>query len=161
MGQGTTRVVEDNGADVRVRQLGDEITDVRRRLDALVMELDRRRHNVTDWKRHVRRHGSSIAIGALVVAVAVVAPFLVSKVRLRRRPSTLAVRGAELTDKARRLGRAFERIAHDPDRLAPSAAAAATTAVGVGTRTVVAIAAMIAQLLAKNLVTAMVKQRAR
>jgi len=31
----------------------------------------------------------------------------------------------------------------------------------VGTRTVVAIAAMIAQLLAKNLVTAVVKQRAR
>lgn len=159
MGQGTTRVVEDNGADGRVRQLGDEITNVRRRLDGLVTELDRRRHNVTDWKRHVRRHGSSIAIGVVVVAVAVIAPVLVSKVRLRRRPSTLAVRGAELTDKARRLGRAFERIAHDPDRLAPSAAA--TTAVGVGTRTVVAIAAMIAQLLAKSLVTAMVKPRAR
>ena len=48
MGQGTTRVVENNGADDRVRELGTEISDVRRRLDALVIELDRRRHNVTD-----------------------------------------------------------------------------------------------------------------
>src|SRR5215510_93075 len=43
MGQGTSRVVEGNGTTGRVRELGDEITDVRRRLDELVMELDRRR----------------------------------------------------------------------------------------------------------------------
>ena len=37
MGQGTTRVIDDAAVNGRVRQLGDEITDVRRRLDALVM----------------------------------------------------------------------------------------------------------------------------
>jgi hypothetical protein len=42
MGEGTTRVVETNGAGTRVRELGAEITHVRNRLDALVVELDRR-----------------------------------------------------------------------------------------------------------------------
>jgi hypothetical protein len=153
MGEGTTRVVEDNGTSGRVRELGDEITDVRRRLDALVGELDRRRHNVTDWKRHLKRHGGTIAVGALVVAVAVAAPVAFSRVRGRRR-SALAGRGGVLTQKARRLGQAFERIAEDPDRLAP-------TALGLGSRTAVAVATMIAQVLATGILRAVVKQRER
>jgi hypothetical protein len=158
MGQGTTRVVEDNGTNGRVRALGDEITDVRRRLDALVMELDRRRHNVTDWKRHLRRHAGTVAIGALVVGVSVAAPILFSRTRSRHRrvSSSLVARGADFNQKARRLGQAVERIADDPDRLAPTAAAA-----GLGSRTIVAVAAMLAQVLATSVVRAMVKQRAQ
>ena len=156
MGQGTTRVVEDNGTPGRVRALGDEITDVRRRLDALVMELDRRRHNVTDWRRHVRRHAGTVAVGALVIAVSVAAPVLLARMRTRRRASSLMTRGAEFTQKARRLGHALERIADDPDRLAPRTAAA-----GLGSRTLVAMATMIAQALATSAMRAMVKQRAR
>jgi len=157
MGQGTTRVVEDNGTNGRVRALGDEITDVRRRLDALVMELDRRRHNVTDWKRHLRRHAGTVAIGAFVVGVSVAAPILFSRTRSRRRKvSSLVARGADFTQKTRRLGQALERIADDPDRLAPTAAAA-----GLGSRTIVAVAAMLAQVLATSVVRAMVKQRAQ
>ena len=156
MGQGTTRVVEDNGTSGRVRALGDEITDVRRRIDALVMELDRRRHNMTNWRRHVRRHGGAVALGALVIAVSVAAPVLLARLRSRRRVDTLMSRGVEFTAKARRLGQALERIADDPDRLAPRAAAA-----GVGSRTVVAVATMIAQVLAQAAMRAMVKQRAR
>ena len=155
MGEGTTRVVEDNGANGRVRELGDEITGVRRRLDTLVGELDRRRHNVTDWKRHLRRHAGTIAVGALVVAVAVAAPVAFARARARRR-SSLAGRGAVLTQKARRLGQAFERIAEDPDRLAPTAAA-----LGVGSRTAVAVATMMAQVLATGILRAVVKQRGR
>ena len=156
MGQGTTRVIEDNGASGRVRALGDEITDVRRRLDVIVMELDRRRHNVTDWKRHLRRHAGTVAVGALVVAVAVAAPVLLTRTRSRSRTGSLVARGAGLTQKARRLGRAFERIAHDPDRVAPK-----VTVASLGSRTVVAMAAMMAQVLATSILRAVVTQRAR
>jgi len=139
-----------------VRELGGEITDVRRRLDALVMELDRRRHNVTDWKRHLRRHAGTVAVGALVVAVGVAAPVLFTRSRSRRRTLSLMARGAGLTQKARRLGRAFERIAHDPDRVAPK-----VTVASLGSRTVVAMAAMMAQVLATSILRAVVTQRAR
>ena len=155
MGQGTTRVIDDNGTTGRVRVLGDEITDVRRRLDALVMELDRRRHNITDWRRQLRLHGRTIAVGALVVAVAVTAPVALARARSRRR-GLLTGRGAELRQKARRLGQAVERIAEDPDRLA-----ATTAGQGLGSRTAVAVAAMVAQVLATTIVRTMVKQRER
>jgi hypothetical protein len=151
MGQGTTRLIDDVGVGGRVRQLGDEITDVRRRLDALVMELDRRRHNMTDWRRQLRLHGREIAVGVLVVAVAVTAPVALARVRARRRSSLLG-RGAELREKARRFGQAFERITEDPDRLAP-------TTGGLGSRTAVAVAAMVAQVLATTVLRTLVKQR--
>ncbi len=153
MGQGTTRVVDDAAVNGRVRQLGDEITDVRRRLDALVMELDRRRHNMTDWRRQLRLHAREIALGVLVVAVAVTAPVALARVRARRRSSLLG-RGAELREKARRFGQAFERVAQDPDRLAP-------TTGGLGSRTAVAVAAMVAQALATTILRSVVKQRER
>ena len=153
MGQGTTRVVDDAAVNGRVRQLGDEITDVRRRLDALVMELDRRRHNMTDWRRQLRLHAREIALGVLVVAVAVTAPVALARVRARRRSSLLG-RGAELREKARRFGQAFERVAQDPDRLAP-------TTGGLGSRTAVAVAAMVAQALATTILRTVVKQRER
>ena len=155
MGQGTTRVVDDNGTSGRVRELGDEITHVRRRLDALVMELDRRRHNVTDWRRHLRLHGRTLALGALVVAVAVTAPVAFARVRARRRGS-LVTHGVALTQKARRLGKALERIADDPDRLAPTTAAA-----GLGSRVAVAVAAMMAQVLATSILRTVARQRGR
>lgn len=155
MGQGTTRVVEDNGANGRVRALGDEITDVRRRLDALVMELDRRRHNMTDWKRQLRLHARTIAVGALVIAVAVTAPVAIARVRARRR-STLPARGGELTRKVGLLGHALEHIAENPNRLAPTAAG-----LGLGSRTAVAVAAMIAQGLATSILRTVVGQRER
>lgn len=154
MGQGTTRVVEDNGTTGRVRVLGDEITDVRRRLDALVMELDRRRHNVTDWRRHARRHGGTVALGALVVVVAVATPVVYARMRARRRiATTLLERGAELAQRARRVGVGLERLSEDPDRAVPPTSVAA-----IGTRTLVAIAAMLAQTLATAAVRAMVKR---
>jgi hypothetical protein len=152
MGEGTAHVVERNGSSRRVRELGDEIADVRRRLDALVMELDRRRHHVTDWRHQLRRHTGTLAAGALVVAVAVTAPVVIARMRARRR-KTLVARGTGLTRKARRLGQAFERITENPDRLAPAAAGA-----GLGSRTAVAVAAMIAQALATGVLRALARQ---
>ena len=115
---------------------------------------------MTDWRRQVRRHGRSVAVGALVVVIAVTAPVMLARARSRRRstllsrPSTLLSRGAEFTGKARRLGQALERIADDPNRLAPASA-------GLGSRTAAAIAAMVAQIIATTIVRTLVKQRER
>lgn len=144
MGEGTTRVVETNGAGARVRELGEEITHVRNGLDALVVELDRRRHLVTNLKRQLRRHAGTIAVGAVVVAALVVTPIVLSRTRSRRRRA-LARHGADLSGKARRLGQALGRIAHDPDRLAPPPPRT------LGTNTLVAIALSVAQVLAQRL----------
>jgi hypothetical protein len=65
-------------------------------------------------------------------------------------------RGVALTQKARRLGQALERIADDPDRLAPTAAAA-----GLGSRVAVAVAAMMAQVLATSILRTVARQRGR
>jgi len=139
VGQGSTRVAEGNGTSSRVRELGHEITDVRRRLDALVMELDRRRHNVTDWRWHLRRHAPAIALGGLVVAAAVTAPVMLARARARRRR-----------------GNAAERIAANAARLVPTSAAD-----GLGSRAAVAVAITVAQVLATGLLRALVRQRAR
>jgi hypothetical protein len=78
-----------------------------------------------------------------------------AKVRARRRVS-LVGRGLALTRKARRLGQAFERVANHPDRVAP-----ATAPAGLGSRTVVAVAAMMAQVVATSLLRTMSRPRAR
>jgi hypothetical protein len=119
-----------------VRELGHEISDVRRRLDALVMELDRRRHNVTDWRWYLRRHGPAIALGGLVVAAAVTAPVLLAMARARRRH-----------------GKAADRIA-DAARLAPT-----SPADGLGARTALAVATTLARVLATGLLRAWVRAR--
>jgi len=158
MGQGTTRVVEGNGSSVRVRELGDEITDVRRRLDTLVMELDRRRHNATDWRRQLRLHSRAVAVGVLVVVVAVATPIALARAQSRHR-SAFAKRGSLLVRKARQLGEAVERIADNPDRLAPTAMRAA--GLDLGSRTAVAVAAMLAQTLARSILRAVVAKAGR
>jgi hypothetical protein len=117
MGEGTTRIVETNGMSSRMRALGDEITEVRRWLNALVTELDRRRHNATDLKHLAREHAGALATGALVLAVLIATPVALARAR-RRRQRQWSYRGAELTERARRLGRALGRVVSDPDRLA-------------------------------------------
>ena len=67
--RGTVRAVDTGGANGRLRELGDEITLVRERLDLLVDELDRRRHHTLDWRRQLRRHARGIALGTLTVAL--------------------------------------------------------------------------------------------
>ena len=104
--------------------------------------------------RTTRRRATWLA--AVVASVGVAAPVLFTRSRSRRRTLSLMARGAGLTQKARRLGRAFERIAHDPDRVAPK-----VTVASLGSRTVVAMAAMMAQVLATSILRAVVTQRAR
>jgi hypothetical protein len=101
-----------------VRELDEEITQVRGRLDALVVELDRRRHRMTNMRRLVRHHASTAAaVGVLIVAALAVAPVVLARSRTRRR--TWSREATRLRDKATRLGHALGRVVHDPDRLAP------------------------------------------
>ena len=70
--RGTTRAVETDGTGgERVRALGHEITEVRERLDALVYELDRRRHAAFDWRGQLRRHALGLTMTALGLAALV------------------------------------------------------------------------------------------
>jgi len=156
MGQGTTRVVENNGADDRVRELGTEISDVRRRLDALVIELDRRRHNVTDWRRHLRLHARTIAAGVLVVAVAVTVPVALAR-RRARYCDTPVSRGAGLARMARRrLGQAVGSVASRPDRPAST-----ERGPGLGSQIAVALATVVAQALVASVLRSVDRQRGR
>jgi len=145
MGQGTTRVVETNGGAGRVGELGGEITEVRHRLDSLVVELDRRRHNATDWKRHLRRHAGSLAIGAVAVAAALATPLAIARTRARRR-RILGVRPAVVRQRAHRLAHTLIRATRPPDRRE------APAVLGVGGSTVVGLLVMIAQVVATTLV---------
>jgi len=115
MGEGVARVVATDREATRVRTLSQEIARMRIRLNAVLTELDRRRHNATDVKHRAREHAGAVAAGALVLAAIVATPVL--KVR-RRRQRRWTHQGVTLIDRARRLGRALGRVAHDPDRLA-------------------------------------------
>ena len=115
MGEGVARVVATDRTDTRVRTLSEEIARMRIRLTAVLTELDRRRHNATDVKHLARAHAGAVAAGALVLAAIVATSVL--KVR-RGRQRRWTHQGVTLIDRARRLGRALGRVAHDPDRLA-------------------------------------------
>jgi hypothetical protein len=127
----------------RVRTLSEEIARMRTRLAAVLTELDHRRHNATDVKHLEREHAGAVAAGALVLA-AIVAT-LVLQVR-RRRQRRWAHQGVTLTDRARRLGRALGRVAHDPDRLA---AQPPPRMLGIPPKTLAALVLTTAEILAE------------
>ncbi len=77
---GTTREVDAGNGATRVQALGEEIEEVRARLDVLADELDRRRHAALDWRLHLRRHARGIAITVLgLTAVAAAGMLLRAK----------------------------------------------------------------------------------
>ena len=127
----------------RVRTLSEEIARMRIRLTAVLTELDRRRPNATDVKHLARQHAGAVAAGALVLAAIVATPVL--KMR-RRRQRGWAHLGVTLTDRARRLGRALGRVAHDPDRLA---AQPPPRMLGILLKTLAALVLTTAQILAE------------
>ena len=118
---------------------------MRIRLTAVLTELDRRRHNATDVKHLAREHAGAVAAGVLVLAAIVAMPVL--KVR-RRRQRGWAHQGVTLTDRARRLGRALGRVAHDPDRLA---AQPPPRMLGMPPKTPAALVLTTAQILAETM----------
>lgn len=115
MGEEVARVVAIDREATRVRTLSQAIARMRIRLTAVLTEFDRRRHNAPDVRHRTREHAGAVAAGALVLAAIVATPVL--KVR-RRRQRRWTHQGVTLIDRARRVGRALGRVAHDPDRLA-------------------------------------------
>ena len=154
MGEGTTRVVETNGDAGRVGQLDGEITDVRHRLDSLVVELDRRRHNVTNWKHHLRRHSGSLAIGVVAFAAALATPLALAQRRARRR-RILGVAPDVLRMPARRLTQALAQVTRPAERHEPPP----PTALRVGQSTVVGMLLMVAQVVVTSLVREALERR--
>jgi hypothetical protein len=61
-----------------------EVARIRGRIGDMVQELDRRRHELTDWKLQARRHGGKLAIAGVAVA-ALIGLSVVVKTRRKRR----------------------------------------------------------------------------
>jgi hypothetical protein len=93
-----------------VATLEQEIEDIRRGLDDIVGELDRRRHELMDWRLQLRRHRTGVLLiaGVVLVSVAGLVGLRVRRHRLRERP----------VSKVRRLRHAVARMIDDPDSVA-------------------------------------------
>ena len=74
---GGTRAVDAGGGAPRVRALGEEIEEVRARLDVLADELDRRRHAALDWRLQLRRHAKGLALTIIGLAALTAAGMVV------------------------------------------------------------------------------------
>jgi hypothetical protein len=69
-----------------VRALGEEIEEVRARLDVRADELDRRRHAALDWRLQLRRHAKGLALTIIGLAALTAAGMVVrAKVSARSR----------------------------------------------------------------------------
>ena len=91
------------------RALESEITGLRDDLDAMVGELDRRRHEAFDVRLQLRRHAGVVAAVGGVAVVLVVAGFA-AWTASRRRQERLLVR-------LQNLGRVVAIMARNPERL--------------------------------------------
>ena len=62
MGEGTSRV------NRTPEDLEREVRDIRQSMNPVLQELDVRRHELTDWKLQLRRHGPTLMKAGAVVA---------------------------------------------------------------------------------------------
>jgi len=113
MGEGTTRLIEGNGkAEPRSpREIERDIEHLRARLDRSLVELDRRRHELTDIRLQMRKHpavffGTSAALLLMVGGVG----YAIYRSRQRE----------DLPQKASRLRMALGRAIDKPQRVARS-----------------------------------------
>jgi hypothetical protein len=106
---------------------------VRRRLDATIRELDRRRHDALDIKLQLRRHALPVIAGLVVLVAGVTSLTLLL---LRRRGNR-----KRLLPKMQRLRQAVARMVEKPDRVArenPNVARKIATAAGTTAATMLA-----------------------
>jgi hypothetical protein len=150
--------VTSNGSAARVRELDQETGAVRRQLDDLLAELDRRRHEALDWRLQVRRHGRALALAAGGIAAA--ATLVVALYRMRaRRQATLAARLSDLADRGERLRRALARVIEDPDRLAPEERPASSSRRRVDVPAVASLALATGRILLPHVAAALARRR--
>ena len=89
-----------------------EIESLRADLDDVVAELDRRRHELTDWRLQLRRHRGKLLVVAAGVAAAVAGCIVLAVRRHHEREQPIS--------KLRRLRAALARVIDNPDAVAPS-----------------------------------------
>jgi hypothetical protein len=135
MGQGT------NGVDISSpppETLEREVEAIRGSLDGIVSELDRRRHELTDWRLQLRRHRGKLAVAAGGL-VAIIAGFIAfTTVRHRRRERLLG--------RAQRMRRAMARMIEDPDKVAkPTPSVGHKIAAAAGSAIAVAVVKRLSQ----------------
>ena len=103
MGEGTSRV------NRTPEDLEREVRDIRQSMDPVLQELDVRRHELTDWKLQLRRHGPTLMKAGAVVAGMFVAVGVAKDVgrtmrrrmrRRRARHSSLDVDAPDVTGDA-------------------------------------------------------------
>ena len=111
-----------------VRQLEGEIAVLRDELTGLVAELDRRRHELTDFKLQARRH----AVGAALTGAGLLmsaAGFVWLSAWRRRQRSTARARMERLREAVSRMVTRPDRVAAEPGIPAKIVTAAANAAV--------------------------------
>jgi hypothetical protein len=124
MGEGTVGL-NGGGAEPTPRDLEREIDEIRDELGGLVGELDRRRHDVLDWRLQLRRHRREMRLvlgAALALAIGGVALRRALR-RRRERPVAHARSLLRALELAAREPEAFER-AIDAQRARPARTAA-------------------------------------
>lgn len=117
------------------RQLEGEIAVLRDELTGLVAELDRRRHELTDFKLQARRHVVGVTLtGASLLASA--AGFVWLSVWRRRRRSQATVRMGRLREAISRMVDRPDRVGAEPGIPAKILTAAANAAVAAAIKKV-------------------------
>jgi len=113
-----------------VQELGSEVAEVREDLDALLGELDRRRHEALDLPLQLRRHafGASLTTVALVAAAAGSVWLAMWR---RQRRQRLGARARRLREALYRMTESPERVATEPSVAVKIAVAAANAAVAM------------------------------
>jgi hypothetical protein len=111
----------------KARTVADGIMQRRTDLSALVAELDRRRHELTDVRLQMRRHALGVTITVLAMSAAAVGSVAYGRWRAGRR-KTVVARGRRLRDALNRMIDRPERVAAEPtmmQRILSSAGSAA------------------------------------
>ena len=128
MAQGTGGVTTiETRAPRDPRAVEEELMRRRGELGALVGELNRRRHELTDVRLQMRRHALGITV-ALFAAGAAAAGSIAFAIRRTRHRDTAPARGARLREAVGRMLDRPERVASEPtatQRIIASAGSAA------------------------------------
>lgn len=125
MGEGTDRV----------KEIAQEIDELRNEMTPLITELDRRRRDALDWKLQVQQHVVPVTVVALAL-LGVTGYAIWSSVHDRRERHRPVV-------KARNLRLALSRMMDEPQRVAPPEPSGMRALTSVVVRTAVTAAATI------------------